>query len=367
MSFIDEHSGRQQEVDFLDNLKEDLGVLENSWNKKKLSRKKVVKHFIGIVDSILEIAQSESFEPFEPVCAHIREFLMSVAGGKAELEQSFWSMTLELMDILRDSLRDGAVALADLEEWRSGWWADAPPQGSQQEDPTGDFDLRESPLQESPPEEVDDNVEALGREEDEMGETSQMDAKELLQKAQEALSSGNGDNAKELALKAAELIAKLEAEEAQKREKGLRDDLEMAAHVEVEAEETLKHLVEELDERERELTPMRNRLADAQASFETQQRACHQLKTQIDETEAELQSLEEKHKRLLDEFHEAMPARDAAERECSKLETEMERLAPEVETISDSVNAAETQLAKARKKREEIEAELEKLTQKTAV
>jgi DNA repair exonuclease SbcCD ATPase subunit len=361
VSFIDKHTGRQQEVDFLNNLKEDLCVLENSWKKKKLHRKKVIKHFIGIVDSILEIAQSESFEPFEPICADVRDFLVSVASGKAELEQNFWSMTLELMDVLIDSLREGAVAFANLEEWQSRWWADASSEKSREQDPSGGFNPQDSPL-----EEVDDNVEAFGREENEMGETSQMDAKELLQKAQEALSSGNGDNAKELALKAAELIARLEADEAQKREKQLRADLETAAHVEAEAEETLKHLKEEFDEREQELAPMRNRLAEAQASFETQQRTCQELKAQIDETEAELESLEEKHKLLLDQLQEALPARDAAERERSKLGMEMERLGPEVETITDSVNAAESQLAKTREKREEIEAELEKLAEKIA-
>lgn len=197
-----------------------------------------------------------------------------------------------------------------------------------------------------------------------MDETLHMDAKELLQKAQEALQLGNGDSAKELALKAAELISKIEVEEAQKKEKHLRDDLELAIHEEVEAEETYEHLKQEMADRNEEFSALNSRMTDAQSSLEEQQHACSKIKEEIEKTEAELARLQGEYKRLREQFQEALPARDAAERECVRVKGQLQNLQPEMEVLTDSLAAAESQLEKARQKRTEKEAALGKILQR---
>ncbi|UCD56215.1 MAG: hypothetical protein JSV16_10285 [Candidatus Hydrogenedentota bacterium] len=357
MHSVNDGNEGQQAVALLNNLKEDLQVLENSWNSEKPHRKKIFKHFIAIVDSILGIARAESLEPFELACAEVRYFLASVAKGKADLEESSWTLTSELMDLLHDSLREGAVPVAGLEEWQSRWRGEPVSHSLAKQQPGGGSNHSVSPSQVAR-----GNAESLAQEKDEMVETEKFDPEELLREAQKALSSGNGENAKELALKAAEQIARREAEEEKKKkQKLLSTDLEMAIHVESEIGETIKHLQEETAKKDQELTALQNRLSEAQTSFEERERECQETKEQIDKTEAELASLKDRHQHLLDRFQETLPARDAAERECSKLKTEFEKLGSEVSALRHSLNDTEDKYAHARKKKEEIETELETL------
>lgn len=351
-----EGDDRQLELELLENLIEDLRVLENSWKKKKLAPKKVAGHFAEVVGSILDIARSGAPDSFEEACADLKTFAVSVGNGKTHIDQNSWQLTSELAELVRQSLRHDGAGDGLLEDWKSRWRDREEPD----QVPGRGADFAESPLN------ARENKEAFAREDDEMGRTLQTDAEQLLRKAQEALSSGNGDDAKELALQAAQLIAEIEVEEARKKEKSLKADLEAAALEEAEAEETLGHLKEEMTEREQELASMNNRLSEAQNAFEQRQDTCHQLKAQIDQVESELASLKEKHQALRGQFEEALPARDAAERECVRLKEELEKLAPETEIIDDSVKAAESQLARARSKKQAIEAELEELAAKTA-
>ena len=71
----DNHAhGDPQEVTFLINLQEDLHVLRNSW-KKKLQRKKIVKHFTEIIDSVLDITHTDPLEVFEKVMGNVAPIL----------------------------------------------------------------------------------------------------------------------------------------------------------------------------------------------------------------------------------------------------------------------------------------------------
>lgn len=354
---IDERDELQQQTDYLNNLKEDLRVVENSWRKKKLQRKKAVKHFVEIVDSALEIARTQAVDHLESVCADVRQFLLSDSSGAAKFQDSSWSLVAELIDILRDSLVDGEAVAEKLADWEERWKESTYGTEGELEMLMGESEDTLLSLEESRVKQ-----EGQSRGEDKM--VGRTEAERLLREAQQALSTGNGDNAKELALQAAQLIAKLEAEEAMRKEELLKESLEEAAKLETEAEETLKPLREELAEREQELDSASARLADAESSLEERVRACKEIKEQIDKAESELAALKERHANLLEQYQETLPARDAAERECSRLETELETLRPEVEGLRENIGVCEKQMEEARQKRAEIEAELEKLSQK---
>jgi len=347
------------DIDFLNTLKDDLSVLENSWKRGKLNPGKAAKHFAEIIDSLVEVARSEDVKPFETICTRMRTFLTSVRSGGANLDGACWTMTQQLIGLLKDTISGKPVENGPLQEWQSRWDAtmSSPSPGERRH--MNEYDRNTSGVVEA-----EDNARVLFREGKEMVENTHIDPKELLKKAQEALTTGNGENARVLALKAIELIAKMESEESKKKERQLRTDLETAVHIEAEAEETLNHIKQEMDDREHELASLTDRLTQARSSLEEKQNACRQIKKQIEEIETELASLKQNHKELVDQMHEALPARDAAERECGKLTAELERIRPELETLTDSAHAAEAQLARARQKKEAVDAEIEAMLQR---
>jgi uncharacterized coiled-coil DUF342 family protein len=352
----------RREIDLLENLREDLRVLENSWKRGKLDRKKVIRHLIEIVDSILDVARYESLDPFEAACVEVKKHLMSAAKGRTDFEERLWSLISELAGLVRESLDEGEIAFAGFEGWRSRWSVEAPSERTAKHDAS---DKQSSPVLSA---HVPTNGTSLHIQEgDEMRDSIRTDPKDLLQKAQEALLSGDGASAKEFALKAAELIARLETEEARKKEKLLRAEFEKAARTESDAEETFKHLKDEMTERDRELAALATRMAEAQASFEERQRTSQEIKEQIDGTEAEIAALKEKHKELLTKYQETLPARDAAQREMTRAKTNLDKLNSEVGMMRETVNDAESQVTRARQKREGLEAELHKQQEKVAV
>jgi len=352
-----EHEERQ-EVVFLNNLKEDLQVLENSWRKRRPNRKKILKHFIEILDSILDIARAESLEPYEDILGEVRSQLTSDASKRGDSEDQPWGQMWEIIDLLTQSLRDGAVPTAALEACRSRWNEQSNVPDSGGEEPSGDSD---HPV--SSPETAHGEVESSEQEE-EMSRTDQADPNNLLERAQQALLSGDGENAKELALKAAEIIARQGAEEAEKKRELLKADLDVATQLEAEAEETFRHIKEQMTEREQETGTLANSLAENESALEERKRVHREIKDQLESTEVELAALKEKHGQLLEQFQEALPARDAAERECTRLRTELEKAESEVAALRESSTDAENQLTQARWQKQEIEAKLEKLMEK---
>jgi predicted nucleic acid-binding Zn-ribbon protein len=338
-------------MELLDNLIEDLHVLKNSWRFARQTPDKIARHFTGIVGSALHVAREN--ELLEPLCGDLETFVKGVTDDGATIKELHWQLIFELMDLVRDSLQGGSVNSDALEQWKSRMEEAQPATPAPATRPA--FSLQtEGPM----------NGDSTVEEEYHMEGSVRSDVEQLLQRAQEALAGGNSEDAKEFALHAAQLIAKVEAEEAKKKEKTLRTDLEMAILEESEAEETLRHIQEEMNDRTQEIVSLNDRLSEAQASFEQRSRTCQELKSQIDQTETELASLRKKHKDLLEEFQQALPARDAAERECSRLKEQFDKLAPETQTIEDNLKAAEGQLARARQKREHIETQLEKVASK---
>jgi len=343
----------REELRLLSNLKDDMRILQNSWKKKKLRRKKTLKHFIGIIDSVTNIVRSESLEPFETSCAEMKAQLKSVANGKADFEESLWLQTSDLMDSIGDTLRNGSQADNGHEEEPIA------------EELTGKESDSQSDMEVSPVP-ADDGDNPIAEEEKEMIAPNQIDPQRLLQEAQDALLSGDGENAKELALKAADLIAQIAIEEAKQEEKRLRTNLERVMHEEYEAEETVRQLREDLDERETELSSTQDHMAEAQTSLEGRDRACEEIKKEIDQVADELEVLKVKQDELHDRLQETLPARDAANRECSRLKKELENLGTEIDPMRDSIAKAEGQLTQAQRRKAEIEAELKELEEKVA-
>ena len=348
----------RQDLKFLDNLKEDLRVLETSWRNKNLKSARVVHHFIEIIDSLSEMARIEAIESAGVICASLREYLASVAAGKADLGDRSWATASDLIDLLADSLREGDVPFAGLENLKTRWRREAECSEPPLADASSDSDS---------PNAVSADAESPKLEENEMSENNGTDPKELLQQAQEALLSGQGESAKELALKAAELIAQGEAEEVRQKELGLRADLENIISEESEVERSLSSTKEMIADREEDLGKLTERLSKAQAAFDERESACKQIREDIEKTEAQMASIKEKHKELLDLFQEVLPARDAAERECTKIKAEYGELPAETESMRDSMQDMEHRLEQIRQKKSNLEAELEKLAEKTAV
>ena len=363
MRSIRDDKGVEAELKFLNNLKEDLRILENSWRSRNLHPKRVVKHFLEIIDSISEIARSESVEPLELLCADLKQYLTSVAGGKGALGERSWSMTSELMDLLRDSIREGsaAPAAAGLEELKARVY---------EETSAHQLEARETATgparQASPPGDHPVGAQTRAQEENKMAITNNENAQELLQEAQKALLSGNGEGAKELALKAARLIAEAEAEELRKKEKILRVDLEAVIHEETDIENSVNEATEKIAGHESELASLTERLAQAQSAFDEREKACQKIGKEIDKVEEKLAEAKEKHKEVLDRFQEFLPARDAAERECTKIKAEYGDLPKKIETMRESLQELEHRLAEVRGRKTKTEAELEKLAEKTA-
>jgi chromosome segregation ATPase len=376
---------RRREVFLLNSLHDDLAVLESAWQKKKISPQKAAKHLNEIMQSVEAIAKTESLERFEMICAETRKKLDLVENKKAHLDKRHWALISELVELIKSSLNKGNGAAADAETRKEDSKAkpvavipantsDEPPsmeppsiEPPSMEPPSVESSSVESPRVELPSTETEVDRKLPPREENQMNKDLQANAKELLQRAQEALLSGNGENAKELAMQAAELISKLESEEAKKKEKGLRADFEFAVHEEAEAEETLTKIKEEMADSENEIHQLNEKFSEARTSFTEQQQTCQQVKEQIENVESEITRLNEERKTLLSQFQEALPARDAAERECLRLKVEVDKLTPEFELITDSARSAEDQLAKARQKREALEAELNKTVSKISV
>jgi chromosome segregation ATPase len=286
---------------------------------------------------------------------------MSAAHGKVDFEQRLWRLTSELAGLLRESLDEGTIAFEGLGEWRSRWNVETPAEQAEELDLTGE----QTGSDMSPHEPANGSASHI-QEEDEMPEPRRTDPKELLQKAQEALQSGDGAGAKEFALKAAEIISKLEAEEARKKEKSLRSDLEKAMRDAADAEETFRHLKEEITERDRELAIHATRLAEAQSSFDDRQRSSQEIKEQIDKTEAEIAVLKEKHKELLASYQDTLPARDAVQREVTRARTGVDKLQSEIATMRETVNDGESHAQQAHQRKQAIETELQKLLQKAS-
>ncbi|RJP17682.1 MAG: hypothetical protein C4520_15835 [Candidatus Abyssobacteria bacterium SURF_5] len=338
---------RRREVELLCNLQDDMAVLENGWQKKKIPPPKAVSHLCEILESIRAITRAESLDQFENVCIELEEKLTLVQNKKEKLEKHQWTLVSDLIQRVRESLELEESEIIDL---TSDWTAPpACPEGARNGD--------------SP---ATNNHQTPALEEDQMNKPLQTDAQELLRKAQEALISGNGEMAKDLAMQAAGVLAKIEAQEAQKKEKGLRADLEMAVHEEAEAEEAFNRINEELSDRAKEVDQLNAKLAEADSSFTQHQQLCQQIKEQVEKIEAELASLGQQRKNLLEQFQEALPARDAAERECARLKNDLEKLKPELDMIKESAGAAEAQMAKARENKKSLETQIDRLAARVA-
>lgn len=353
----------RQDLKFLDNLKEDLRVLETSWRNKNLKSARVVLHFAEIIDSLSEMARIEAIESAGVICASLKEYLASVAAGKAVLGDRSWATASDLIDLLADSLREGDVPFAGLENLKTRWKGEA----ECSESPLADAPIADAPTDSNSPNAVSADAESPKLEVNEMSEINGIDPKELLQQAQEALLSGQGESAKKLALKAAELIAQGEVEQMKQKELSLRSDLENIISEESEVERSMDSTKEMIADREADLSKLTERLSKAQSSFDERETACKQIREDIQKTEAQMASIKAKHKELLDLFQEVLPARDAAERECTKIKTEYGELPAETESMRDSLQDMEHRLEQIRQKKANVEAELEKLAEKTAV
>ena len=361
MTSVNSKNEETQEIKFVNTLKEDLKTLEISWSHKKLSEERVAKHFLEILNSFSEVAQAEFFEAFEPVCADLEEHLASVGSNGAELWEEVWTLTTELIDLLLESLRMGSVESDKMEDLHSRIRRETNLRESEEEEfleESGHNALRE----------VNTNGSEIMRvqEENKMTGDVQVNPKELLAKAQEALLSGKGDDAKELALRAAEMIAEAEAEETRKKQEALKSQLEIVIHEESDAEASISEIREKTAEREKELASFNKRLADARASFEKRESECQEIKKEIENNEAEIAALKEKQKQSRERFEEAVPARDAAKRECSKVENESKDLPAEVESLRENLTETEERLKEIQRQKSEIEAELAKLNEKLA-
>ncbi len=352
-----------QDAKFLGRLKEDLRVLEASWQSKSLRTKKVLRHFLEIVDAVAEIARTESLESAENICDDMKEYLASVTDGQAKLGERAWLTASKLIDLISDSLLNGSAACAGLEQLQVSW--------------KQEVDRDASATEQEPPEAPDGRMtpswETFGEanmpevEESTMAESTDISPQELLQKAQQALSSGDGEGAKDLALKAAQLIAKAESEQRHKREATLKADFEAAAGEESEAEQSTNVTKEKIAQCEEELNILTERLSQAQSALDEREDACKEIRKQIDDTEVEMASIKEKHKQLLDQFQEVLPARDAATRECERIKSEYGKLPEEIESLRDNLQDLEHRLEQIRAKKAETEAELAKLSEEIAV
>jgi uncharacterized phage infection (PIP) family protein YhgE len=336
-----EASNNTQDLNFLRNLKDDLHVLQTSWQNKSLHPNRVIRHFTEILDSVAEIARADSFEPADVVCADAKEYLESVAAGKASLDEQSWSTISELIDLLSDSLRNGPAP-----------------------DDNGVATQPGAPLEDS-----DSNpgkTETTDLEEGNMSGKENISPEELLKKAQEALLSGDGETAKEMALKAAELIAERASEERKEKERQLTADLETITREHSEAEKSVAATNEKIANGEETLNALTERLSEAQSALDERDSACKKAKEGIDKVEAEMAEIKERHKALLDEFQEALPARDAAERECAKIKSEYGELPAGIETLRDSLQDLEHQMEQIGKRKAEKEADLEKFAETVA-
>jgi uncharacterized phage infection (PIP) family protein YhgE len=347
---------------FLANLKEDLRVLETSWKNKNLHPKRVVRHFIEIIDSIAEVSRVESLEPAGAICADLKEYLSSAANGKAGIGERAWNTAAELIDILGDSLGEGEEASVGLEELRTSWIERA----DSDEAPAEKTDTENARADSAAEAEVPD-AKPLNLEESKMPASNGTDPQELLRMAQEALNSGEGESAKEMALKAAELIAQGAAEERRQKELVLRTDVENITNEESEVELSITHTNEKISEHEKELNGLTERLSEAQSMLDKREAECKEVRDGIDKAEAEMAAIKERHKILLDKFQEALPARDAAERECAKIKAEYGEAPADIESLRDDLQDLEHRAEDIKKRKAEAEAELDKLVQTSAV
>jgi DNA repair exonuclease SbcCD ATPase subunit len=358
---VNSKSDETQEIKFVNTLKEDLKTLEISWNNERLSKKKVARHFLEILNSFSEVAQAEFLEAFEPLCDNLEEHLVSVANDRVELWEEAWTLTAELIDLLIESLQEGSVESDKIEELHTR---------ITQETDSKEFveaDSSQESIQSAENELSADDGEVMhAQEESIMVDDGQVDPKELLAKAQEALLSGKGDNAKEFALKAAELIAAVEAEEARKRQEALSFQLENITREESEAETFVSETKERTAELEKDLAAFNKRLADARAAYEQRENECQEIKNEIEKNEEEMAALKEKQRELHKRFEEAAPARDAAKRECAKVESESKDLPSDVEILRENLAETEKRLKDIRQQKAEIEAELATLNEKLA-
>jgi len=351
-------NGSRGDAKFLKRLEEDLRVLKNSWMNKNLHPKRVVKHFVEIVDSVSEIARTESLDPAEIICADLKEYLASVAGGRASLGERSWVTALELVDLVSNSLNNGSEAAGGLEKLHARWLEGAASSGpATNENP-------DSPgCEPHPSRETFDEPQAYNLEENKMVDVSNMDPQELLKEAQKALSSGDGGGAKEMALKAAEMIVKIEAEERKKRESVLSDILEAVLIEKSELESSISKTNETISEGEEELNALTERLSEAQSAFDEREAACNEIRGEIDDAEAEIASIKEKHLKLLDRLQETLPARDAAERQCATIKAEYGELPAEIEGLRDNLQELELRMEPIRQRKADAEAELAEISQ----
>lgn len=99
-----------QELGFLKSLREDLEILEASWQNKNLNPGRVIRLFGEIIDSISEIAWAESSEPAGTICGEIKEYLASAANGKTDLSAEIWGRAVELIERLSESLQRASAS-----------------------------------------------------------------------------------------------------------------------------------------------------------------------------------------------------------------------------------------------------------------
>lgn len=361
-----------QELKFLNNLKEDLHVLQTSWQKKKLRPKKVVRPFVEIVDSIAEIARAESLERTRATCVDLKKHLETVARGSTNLNKRSWETASKLIDQLSDSLRQGTAPPGELED--SPAQSEKKPRSdeSRKKDapakagsPNADSAKADSPNADSAV--VPDDEKTPNLEESKMPHMNPKDPEELLRQAQEALVSGKGENAREMALKAAELITQAEAEDRKKQEYVLKVDLENLVREEKEIEQAMTHTKEQIGEGDEKLNAITDRLAEAQDSVDKHEAACKKVQDEIDETEAHMATIRERQQQLAERLQEVQPAHDAADREFAKIKSEYGELPTEIEALRDSLMTLDHQMGQLRKKKDETEAKLEELAVKSAV
>jgi chromosome segregation ATPase len=355
VSIFGKASKQRDEIRFLNGLRDDLRILQHSWRNGTLPREKVFKVFREIIDSIDELAPTESLETVDLICDDLREYVTVSPNGNGSAGERAWTLTLELIDLLGASMDEETADAVDFEEFHSRILEEKNMKSSENNE------LREEASQPR----TEPQTESVEQEGTIMAEAvTTTNPQELLQQAHEALMSGNGESAKQLALKAADLISKQEAEAARRRENELRTELDRVVDEESRTEDSLRQIKDDVAEREQQVGSLQARLEQARTAFAERDQACTALKKQIHLTEEELATLKQKYKELFDSFHEALPARDAADRERAKIEAEYETVAPDIEGLRDDMQALERRLEDIRRARIQTEAGLQALANK---
>jgi len=364
-----------------ENLQEDLVLLQTSMQQRRVDPARAQAQCVEILGAVAEITQEQQLQEYAAFVQNLVGFVTEVDKALASHGESFWALTLDVLDELlaalemadaglkidEDAMKRHIVAFQDRlgamrESAGNGETDSTESAGSATE--MVNFEMAEDAAEAGDGgvalEEADTATESKAVSVEPAAEEEREKAQSLLQRAAEAAAAGRDDEAQTLAARATELLAAQVRERKAAQLKELRNQLHVIVSEVEAAEGELADAESQCEQLHASAAQAQQLRDDAEASYLQQAESLEQAKAELEEIERRMAELQETQRTLMTQFEEALPAKEASERA-------FEHARDEAASLEAAMREEEARMADIRASLEDGQARRERIAQQLEV